>query len=332
MSGLLVSSIDKWFMGPVPRFSPRDLGVPGDDRDLNTLLKRAKAVTDDPAKMSWQLDVKHKDLSHLDRNLDALVQELAVRCHRIFVHASAAATRSAVLSPGPGSVVTQVAGGRPDPQSRPHLAIRERVVRNKADNFLQYLATSIPSGHRTFLCLVQMCHGHGAAGLPLHVGVALLECRLSPEVQQPDQEPVDFDLLEVDFFDDESLVVVYRLPTKDGSGSTFIATVSYDDLGYQELQPEWYVNIPAREDLMLGAMEWLKEGRLHSVQISIKRCRVLSACGNGGIFLAVNGRIGRRVACVLDGKGTSMEAVDLEEGEGEAQEGDPEVEADAGRP
>lgn len=28
ISGLVVSSIDKWFMGPVPQFSARDLGVP----------------------------------------------------------------------------------------------------------------------------------------------------------------------------------------------------------------------------------------------------------------------------------------------------------------
>jgi anaphase-promoting complex subunit 4 len=55
MSGLLVSSIDKWFMGPVPRFSPRDLGVPGDNQDLHMLLKRAKTVVDDPAQTAWQL-------------------------------------------------------------------------------------------------------------------------------------------------------------------------------------------------------------------------------------------------------------------------------------
>jgi anaphase-promoting complex subunit 4 len=69
--------------------------------------------------------------------------------------------------------------------------------------------------------------------------------------------------------------------------------------------------------------------QLHSVQISIKRCRALVAWGDGEISLAVNGRIGRRVACLLGGNGTSLEAIDLEgEEDGEAQEGDPEVEAD----
>lgn len=33
--------------------------------------------------------------------------------------------------------------------------------------------------------------------------------------------------------------------------------------------------------------------------------------------MAVNGRVGRRVACVLDGTGTSMESFDLEEEDAE---------------
>lgn len=55
MSGLVVSSIDKWFMGPVPRFFPRDLGVSGAQQALSTALERARNVADDPAQMAWQL-------------------------------------------------------------------------------------------------------------------------------------------------------------------------------------------------------------------------------------------------------------------------------------
>jgi hypothetical protein len=54
MSGLVVSSIDKWFMGPIPQFSPEDLGVPGDKQDLQSAIKRAQAVASDPAQMAWQ--------------------------------------------------------------------------------------------------------------------------------------------------------------------------------------------------------------------------------------------------------------------------------------
>jgi anaphase-promoting complex subunit 4 len=35
----------------------------------------------------------------------------------------------------------------------------------------------------------------------------------------------------------------------------------------------------------------------------------------GPVSLALNGRVGRRVACVLDSRGTTMESFDLEEGE-----------------
>jgi anaphase-promoting complex subunit 4 len=40
-------------------------------------------------------NVKQNDLAHLDRNLDALIQELATRCQKIFLRGAIAATRSA---------------------------------------------------------------------------------------------------------------------------------------------------------------------------------------------------------------------------------------------
>ena len=58
----------------------------------------------------------------------------------------------------------------------------------------------------------------------------------------------------------------------------------------------------------------------------IKRCRELTCCESGAVSLAVNGRAGRRVACLLNSKGTTMEVLDLEgegEGEEEAEGADP---------
>ncbi|KZT74640.1 hypothetical protein DAEQUDRAFT_311 [Daedalea quercina L-15889] len=97
MSGLVVSPIDRWFMGPVPQFSPHDLGVPGDWVDMKSTALRARRVLKEPRLSAWQYNIKQKDLSHLDRNLDSLVQELAVRSHRIFLEAANATARSAVL-------------------------------------------------------------------------------------------------------------------------------------------------------------------------------------------------------------------------------------------
>jgi len=54
MSGLVVSSIDKWFMGPISQLSPEDLGVPGDKQDLQSVLRRAQTVASDPSQIAWQ--------------------------------------------------------------------------------------------------------------------------------------------------------------------------------------------------------------------------------------------------------------------------------------
>lgn len=47
-------------------------------------------------------------------------------------------------------------------------------------------------------------------------------------------------------------------------------------------------------------------------RVPITKCRRLAACRGGSVSLAVNGRAGRRVVCVLDGDGTTMEVLDIE--------------------
>lgn len=54
VSGLVVSSIDKWFMGPIPRFSSEDLGVPSDKHDLQQALKKARVAATNPSQTAWQ--------------------------------------------------------------------------------------------------------------------------------------------------------------------------------------------------------------------------------------------------------------------------------------
>lgn len=48
--------------------------------------------------------------------------------------------------------------------------------------------------------------------LPLNVGIALLECCIAGE----EGAQVDLELLEAEFFDDECVVIVYRLRTEGG--------------------------------------------------------------------------------------------------------------------
>jgi anaphase-promoting complex subunit 4 len=55
MSGLVVSSIDKWFIGPVPKFTPRDLGIPVEDtRPFKLVLEQIHNVAGDPRQFDWQ--------------------------------------------------------------------------------------------------------------------------------------------------------------------------------------------------------------------------------------------------------------------------------------
>lgn len=46
--------------------------------------------------------------------------------------------------------------------------------------------------------------------------------------------------------------------------------------------------------------------------MEIKQSRALAGCKDGGVSLALNGRAGRRVACVLDGTGVELEVIDME--------------------
>lgn len=71
--------------------------------------------------------------------------------------------------------------------------------------------------------LVQLRFSIEASGLPLEIGVALLECHL-PEEGQEESQP-DIEILEADFFDEESVVIVYRLQTRESKLETGVSHV-----------------------------------------------------------------------------------------------------------
>lgn len=68
--------------------------------------------------------------------------------------------------------------------------------------------------------------------------------------------------------------------------------------------------------------------QITSFGIPIKCCRELIDGTEGDVSLAVNGRIGRRIACVLDNKGSTMEVLDME-GSAEEMELEENAETDA---
>jgi anaphase-promoting complex subunit 4 len=112
--------------------------------------------------------------------------------------------------------------------------------------------------------------------------------------------------------------------------------VNYSDLRYEEVGD---VIVPTREDLMLEVMRRWKEGivslfeintrsrfdlrftQLQSARIPVKRRRELVGCGTGEVRVALNGRVGRRIACLVNETGSTLEAFDLE-GDGEDGDGE----------
>ncbi|KIJ21731.1 hypothetical protein PAXINDRAFT_165137 [Paxillus involutus ATCC 200175] len=324
MSGLMVSQIDRWFTGSAPQFDPGDLSyspqTPSSSKTLDEALQLAHAALQDPSQTAWQPNIPSVEFSHLDRNLDALAQEMASWCQRIFAQASQAAARSATVSADGGAIPTQVLQASPASSKGVCHFARQRVAsnHNEPDRNLQYLAVHINSEGRPLFCLSRMPYGRYVAGVHEDVVVTLLE---SSVCENDDKAGADIDILDAEFFDDETIILVYQ--AKGTQGPIFVATVNYRTLRYQTLQSEGYVSGPARKDMIANVLERWKEGHVPCSPIPITKSRRLSACRNGSVSLAVNGRVGRRIVCILDGDGMTMEVLDMEgdelEGEEEAE-------------
>ena len=107
--------------------------------------------------------------------------------------------------------------------------------------------------------------------LPIRLQVGALQCHLSQDVNSG-----MLNILEFDFFDDEQLVVIYQSQSADckhcgvrclccqsstPTASAFITTISYVDVGYQELEVAKYVN-GFREDLMSSTWDLWRKGEV----------------------------------------------------------------------
>ncbi|KAK7058948.1 hypothetical protein VNI00_001572 [Paramarasmius palmivorus] len=309
MAGLEVSSIDQWFMGATPNFSFDELGVPPEDLQLPNALKQARETLDDPSELTWQMTIDTTNRDNIGRNLDALTEDLIANCRSVFDLSTGAATRSASLSYGCGSFAER--NNVPHQVTVSGIISRQRIIssQSKNDDFLQYIAIHAPSisEHRTFLCTVRQSYGD--KGPVFRLEAALIECC----VLHDKESPTKVEILAYEFFDDEYLVIVYR--NLHENGETFIATVDYNDLGYQEIQCDGHVTLPVREELMERALQLSEAGQLTPIPIPIKRCRALDGFKTGAVSLAVNGRTGRRIACILDHKGTMLETFDMEDDE-----------------
>ncbi|RPD82564.1 hypothetical protein L226DRAFT_451057 [Lentinus tigrinus ALCF2SS1-7] len=303
-SSLSVSPIDKWFVGTSGRINREGLGVPSENVSIKDAISKARAALD-----QWDQtvhkEVKPRDLSHIERNLDTLLTTLAEKCQKMFEEAARTACRTAELVAGPTFLAPTPTEG-PDSSTSQSAASVPLIRERTPDNFLQYLAIRPPhDGGRSYLCVVRLQQGLGALTSVPTVEVAVLECSASEEGSE---ESVPFDLLDVDFFDSEVVVIVYR-PQDQQTGAR-IATVGYANLIYHTIPSHEYVNGTTRETLMGDVLGLLASGQIPSAPAPIIQSRQLSGCTRGGASLAVNGRVGRRVACVLDEAGLTLEGED----------------------
>lgn len=324
-TGLVKSEIDAWFRGGVPSFLPQDLGVPDDKQNLSAAIERARSALRDPSQTAWAHPVEYRNLSHLDKNLHALIRDLAGQCQNIFARAASATARAARCQPP--SMSHQLGSAPHEPEEHVSYVIRERNVEHNqgSTEWAQYIAAYDPlGGDGTDLCVLRVVYNPTIQSAVVTVGAAMLQCS-GTEIGNDGR----YVILDFDFFDDDSLIIVYRVNGAAGTtqGTTTVATVVYSDLDYQGVKPVDPLGELSREQLIAHALEERKVGQIAAVLMPIRRSYVLAGCISGEASLALNGRIGRRVACVLDCKEGVLEVLDIE-GESDDEEWDEDDDSD----
>ncbi|KAI0684827.1 hypothetical protein BC835DRAFT_1387651 [Cytidiella melzeri] len=211
--------------------------------------------------------------------------------------------------------------------------MRERNDTSKGNSFLQYLAIQTPHADQTsYLFLVRMHHAKHGSGLAHSISFVSLQCCIAPT--EADEHTVPIEVLDAEFFDEQVLIIVYRPLNQEAglqrgmitngalSGATSIATIGYTNLVYEDAPPGHVASV-TREGLVLDLLQRVRDEQIWiaAVPIPVIGCRDLVGCQGGNtVSLAVNGRVGRRVACVLDSAGQALEVLDMEGEEDEEDE------------
>ncbi|EJD03914.1 uncharacterized protein FOMMEDRAFT_167218 [Fomitiporia mediterranea MF3/22] len=333
MSGLEKSEIDEWFTGPVPQFSMSSIESTPQMGDLRSVIERARAFLADPSKLTWPPITQRKDLSRLDRNLDALIHELAEKCQEVYSRAAKAVARTASVqqtwtTSGQIQEVAETNGERVvNPTSSQPVRTRA-ICEEKTNTLTEHLAIRLQEREhglprcRELLCIIRASYEHvGSSRTVSGVAAAILDCRSAEDSPDDDTgiEGLCFHIFDMDFFDEESLVIVYQSYAEEGAAR--IGTVDYSVLEYFEIDLAGYVNGLWQEDIVAEAIARVSAGQAGCPAAPIRKQRTLKLSrsarteaseGEGIPSVAVNGRVGRRIGCVLDRSGMELEMLDLE--------------------
>ncbi|PPQ64261.1 hypothetical protein CVT24_008399, partial [Panaeolus cyanescens] len=293
MTGLTSSQIDKWFTGAVPHFSMADLGVSEvRGASLSDTLLRARQAASKPLQV--EQNIMASELSSVDRNMEALIQELAQQCQRVFHHASGAASRVCRISFDGSSFLEGTREKDEPPKEVAFPFARARTLVDEHGRYSQHTMNNMTcEGNSNLVILTQLRAEVGEGEVASEIGVGLLQCYLPEE---DGQGTMDLELVDGEFFDDEWLIIVYRV--REGEKKTYIGTVNYKDIGYQNMQNGDYVKKTTREDLMQDVVELWKSGQLATERGEINRRREVVGCREGRVWISVNGRAGRRVGSI----------------------------------
>ncbi|CUA76703.1 Anaphase-promoting complex subunit 4 [Rhizoctonia solani] len=318
--GLLESALTAWFAGPGPQSYPGELShaTPSTMREAIEQARRALEGKEDATVRKGKEPAQAQGGRSLlaeypERNVLVIADELAKGCAEVLAVAAGATTRGAQVDGMP--VYT---GGTDPMPSEETFEERHELVREctwlsqetipRPETYVITRVKRDPG--REYLCLVRIRPKHEAR--VQEQASVVIECEV---------DGVGVEILDIAFFDDNQLLVILRT-----RGRAHIGVIYYRELGWIR-DVRGSQKAVSREELMELVMRHHETNRMDIARLeqTIARSRELQGCGTGTAQLSVNGRRGRRTACVLDSGGV-VEVLDMELEGGEEAESESERE------
>ncbi|CAE6422578.1 unnamed protein product [Rhizoctonia solani] len=325
--GLIESALTTWFTGPGPRTYPGELShaTPMTMREAIEQARRALDGKDDATvrkgKEPAQVQGGRSLLAEYpERNVLVVIEELAKGCAEVCAVAAGATTRGAqvdgtpiraggaedlshehVLAEEQRELARECTWPSQEPVARPETYVVTRVNRQTGREYCAF---------QWSLCLLRIRPDHEAQVREL--AAVVIDCEFNG---------VGVEILDIAFFDEDQLLVILRTRGRAHIGMIYYRELEWtgDTWGGQE--------VVSREELIELVTRHHETDRVGLAQLAqtVVRSRELQGCGTGPAQLAVNGRRGRRTACVLDSGGV-VEVLDMELEGGEEAESESEQE------
>ncbi|KAF8337366.1 anaphase-promoting complex, cyclosome, subunit 4-domain-containing protein [Cantharellus anzutake] len=326
-NGLTSSTLDRWFTGPIPPVSPSDvIAQPFDS--VKTVIATArsflnkksadaqsprasKASSPEPssreASGSLDVSVTENDLDQAeaertavlaamtDRNLVSLLEDIIEKCQGILITASGAVVRSAEVNTDPllegrNASESRIRFRNTGNDGRSIITHKERIIET-AEGVERYIALrhKQEDGIHVVYLLKTTHPNWDLDQTPSAVIAHVMQCRT---------RDIHFELLDYDFFDDFSMVMLLR-----AQGAAYLTHFDHTPakIPYQPI--EGMLPATHRETWVLQLSEAVQNGQIPAHDVPRGRTRRLEMCSEGSGYLAVNGAQRRQVACILDERG-----------------------------